>query len=61
MTLRKKKNGRKRESEALTEGRERKMNRRADEQKEREWMKDAKLEKAAREIERDREREREQV
>lgn len=48
MTLRKK-NGRKRESEALTEARERKMNRRADEQKEGEWMKDRKLEKAARE------------
>lgn len=40
------KNGRTRQSEALGEAGERKMNRRADEQKEGEWMKDRKLEKA---------------
>lgn len=50
MTLRKK-DGRKRESEPLSEARERKMNRCADEQKEGEWMRDRKLEKAERERE----------
>lgn len=47
-----KQNGRKGESEALTEAAEREMNRRADEQKGGEWMRDRKLEKAERERER---------
>ena len=53
----KKKTGRKKESEALTPTRERKMNRCEDEQKEGGYEDDRKLEKREREREREKERE----